>query len=321
MLWVPKRLRAPSILIVLLSLASLIAAARRSATGPDCSRAATSVERAICTTPELRAADAAMANAYSALKAALPRAQQSALLVDQRDWIGRRDSTCAGRNDRDLVDCLLAEIDKRRRFLAGEGPNRSSDAPRLRPVFFQGTREKAFYINVVYPRIPDPRSQSESDFNKAAQSFVPEALADALEDAKLRKEEWATGLEPGYYNASYEVSYLDPRLASVIFTVQRYMAGDTRPASRSYSTSLNFDLSHGRELSMADIVSSPAHAVHAIAGKCNSDAVGALEHWTLDTDGVSIRFNDEPYSFGFDCRLSWADLSPWLKPGGPLPPR
>src|SRR5271168_5007224 len=41
MLWVPKRLGAASILIVLLSLASPIAAARQSATGPDCSRATT----------------------------------------------------------------------------------------------------------------------------------------------------------------------------------------------------------------------------------------------------------------------------------------
>jgi len=61
MLWVPKRLGAASILIVLLSLASPIAAARQSATGPDCSRATTRAGRAICTTPELRAADAAMA--------------------------------------------------------------------------------------------------------------------------------------------------------------------------------------------------------------------------------------------------------------------
>ena len=50
---------------LILSLFSSIAAAQPSAAAPDCSRAKSAVEKAICVTPELTAADAAMAQAYA----------------------------------------------------------------------------------------------------------------------------------------------------------------------------------------------------------------------------------------------------------------
>jgi hypothetical protein len=47
-------------------------------------------------------------------------------------------------------------------------------------------------------------------------------------------------------------------------------------------------------------------------------------HWALNKDGVDILFDQysiAAYVFGqHECRLSWADLASWLKPGGPLPP-
>jgi hypothetical protein len=94
---------------------------------------------------------------------------------------------------------------------------------------------------------------------------------------------------------------------------------------------------------MADVIASPAKAFTAIAERCKSQfaarpgneswdilhaeisaTVGDLKSWAPDKSGVDILF--DPFSidgnaFGFqECRLTWADLSPWLKPGGPLPP-
>jgi hypothetical protein len=92
---------------------------------------------------------------------------------------------------------------------------------------------------------------------------------------------------------------------------------------------------------MADIIASPAKAFPAIAERCKtqlaarpgnegedilhadvSDTVGDLKSWAPDKSGVNILFfSIDGNAFGFqECRLSWSDLSPWLKPGGPLPP-
>jgi uncharacterized protein YecT (DUF1311 family) len=233
MLWIAQRFHVPSILGVLLSLASPIAAARQAATATDCSRATTRDEKAICTTPELRAADAAMAKAYSVVKAELPRAQQAALLDDQLHWLMLRDSieiSTTGapvvESDRDLIGRLLKETDERRGFLAGEGPNQAPDAPRLRPVFFQ-SREGG-YENVVYPRIVMPRSSSERDFNKAARIATGEEGLNGAQEAGRPPGEpvpssATSGADECYdYDASYEVTYLDRRLAAVVFTVSSY---------------------------------------------------------------------------------------------------
>ena len=348
MLWIAQRLHAPSILGVSLSLllASPIAAARPAAIATDCSRATTREEKSICTTPELRAADAAMAKAYSVLNAELPRAQQSALLSDQRRWLDLRDSMAISptgapvvESDRDLVARLLKETDERHGFLAGEGPNRAPDAPRLQPVF---VFVEDYGIHLVYPRIAKPRSASERDFNKAAQSI---GTAGAPIHAPKPPPAGSNGIWHGWYHVSYVVTYLDPRLAAVVFTISD-LEGDYEGAAahpQEERESLVFDFSRGRALTMADIIASPAQALPDIAERCKTQlaarpgneswdilhadisyTVGDLAHWAPDKSGVDILF--DPFSidgnaFGFqECRLTCADLSPWLKPGGPLPP-
>jgi uncharacterized protein YecT (DUF1311 family) len=322
-----------------------MAAAPPATTATDCSRATTRNEKLICTTPELRAADAAMAKAYSVLKAELPRAQRSALLSDQRGWLGLRDGIEISptgapvvESDRDLVARLLKETDERRGFLAGEGPNRAPDAPRLRPVFLQEFREGLYEINVAYPRIVKPRSPSERAFNKAARSIAThEEGFDAIQ---------AQGPPLSTYDATYGVTYLDRRLAALVFTIQE---GPGEAHRQEWSESLIFDFSRGRALTMADIIGSPAKAFPAIWRECKSrlkemgprkynedevdlspvpwpdDVVGDVgkADWALDKAGVEIMLPPPgPIAFylPYECRLSWADLSPWLKPGGPLPP-
>src|SRR6516225_6513816 len=141
MAWFARSLTVLAILVGFLCLPLRATSAQQSAPVTDCSHAKTAVDRALCTTPELRAADARMAHAYLALKAGLARAQQSVLLADQRRWIGERDGRCADKSARDLIACLRAQTDQRRRFFAGEGPNLAVDAPLLRPVFFGESRK------------------------------------------------------------------------------------------------------------------------------------------------------------------------------------
>jgi uncharacterized protein YecT (DUF1311 family) len=106
----------------------------------ECNSAKTLIEQALCGTSELSDADAAMAKAYETLRSVLPGDQQALLLVDQRRWLRERDVTCGEKSNRELLDCVLAETDRRRLFLAGEGPNGATGAPRLQPAFFRKRR-------------------------------------------------------------------------------------------------------------------------------------------------------------------------------------
>jgi Protein of unknown function (DUF3298)/Deacetylase PdaC len=151
----------------------------------------------------------------------------------------------------------------------------------------------------------------------------------------------AAGAE-NYYGATYETTYLDPRLVSVVFTISTFTGG-AHP--NSVRLALMFDLTQARAIKLDDVLSEPNRAVAEIAAVCkakleeqakkddwelfdNADiaaVVGAAENWAADKDGIEILF--DPYSIAayvygpHECRLSYADLERWLKPDGPLPPQ
>jgi len=340
MLRFPSRLGA-TILVAAIHLAqSLAAYAQGPGAAPDCARAKSAAERAICTTPELAAADAAMAKAYSELRADLPLDQKSALLDDQRRWIGTRDALCSDQKEGQLIKCLLKETGQRRQLLAGEGPNGAVGAPRLEPAFFHEARNGRYEINVVYPRIAKPGSAAEKAFNNRVHTLVlgKAPLGEVRESENVPGSPMVSS-----YDATYDVTYLGRNLAAVVFSISTYGAGAAHPVSGRES--LVFDFAHGRQLQLADIVESPKQAVAAISQRCkeqleaqaakddwqlfdNADfaaTVGEMRYWAPDETGVDILFDPysvAAYAFGqHQCRLSWADLSPSLKANGPLPPR
>ena len=138
-----------------IALAISVAGAAAAQPAPECARAKTPAEKAICGDPKLRDADAAMSRAYAALKSALPQDQQAALLADQRQWVARRDRWCSDKQGPALDACLWRETETRRRFLAGEGPNVAPDAPHLVPAFFHEARKGRYEISIAYPRLSE----------------------------------------------------------------------------------------------------------------------------------------------------------------------
>jgi uncharacterized protein YecT (DUF1311 family) len=306
----------------------------------DCISAKTLIEQALCGTSELSNADAAMAKAYETLRSVLPGDQQALLLADQRRWLRDRDTICGEKKDRELLDCMLAETQRRRLFLTGEGPNGAVGAPRLQPAFFQETKTGRYRINALYPHIVKPSSPAENAFNKEAHDLV--LSKNALGDTRASEPPpGAPGISS--YDAIYEVTYLAPPLAAIVFTISSYGAGAAHP--NTGRESLVFDFSRGRRLTLADVVSSPAAAIPAISELCKNQltaqaakvgwelfddadfaaVVREFAHWAPGRDGVNILFDQysvAAYVFGqHECRLSWADLAPWLQPGGPLPPQ
>jgi len=305
---------------------------------PDCRRAATPVDKAICADPKLAAADKGMAAAYAALRTRLPAEQHTALLADQREWLRHRNETCAGKSGEELPKCLLAETEPRRRFLAGEYDNGTADAPRLLPNFISEERKSRYKISIEYPQIAAASVPAAAAFNKVMRgAALPRGLAD------FRTFEPGPG-GANWYESGYTVEYLDRRLASIVFGVFSY-GGGAHP--NTSVTSVLFDLKQGRALDLPDILADPQPAIAAIASECKArlqaeatkdgwdffddadkhfaEVVGNVATWSADKDGIDIQF--DPYSVAayaagrHDCQLTYAELARWLKPGGPLPPQ
>jgi uncharacterized protein YecT (DUF1311 family) len=315
---------------------SLPSAAAWGAAGFDCGKAQTSVEKAICANPPLAAADSAMAQAYDALAKAVPAEQKAALLSDQRKWVAGRAAGCEDKKGEAFTACLLADTEERRRFLAGEGPNGASGAPRLLPTFLAETKKGAYEISVEYPQFAAPH---DPKFNTAVRelTIAPKDLAD-YRDVDPQRPAGSSN----YYDVGYTIDYLGPRLAVFIFGFSGF-AGGAHP--NSWRSAVWWNPETDAPVTLADMLADPEKAVPAIASMCkdklsveakaegwdffdDADFAGVVKDtasWSLDKDGVTIIFN--PYSVAAyvvgprDCALPFAELSQWLKPGGPLPPQ
>jgi len=291
-------------------------------------------ERAICGNPELGIADKAMGEAFATLRAQLPREQQQALLADQRRWIARRTAACGNKSDEAFVKCLIAQTEERRRFLAGEGPNGGADAPRIVPGLFHEARKGRYEISIEYPLMLTPRGPAATAFERAARAIV--FGKNVVKEYREMERPMGAGAE-NFYEAGYEVTYADPRLVSVVFSIGTYTGGAHPNSSRA---SLIFDLAAGRAPTLADLLANPERAVQEVSRRCRAEAekedwglfddpdfpavVKDVSSWAIEKDGIVLLFDPyavTPYAPGpHECRLSYSDLAGLLKPGGPLPP-
>src|SRR5262245_13608357 len=210
------------IAIVIAILSSLRAAAAAAQPSFDCTKAATAAEKAICASPELAAADAAMNKAFTALAKSIAPEQQAALHREQIDWIKSRDGTCAEKKDDALAACLLAETDKRRHLLLGEGDNGAAGAPPLLPAYFREVRPKLYEITLAYPQFAP---LAGANFDKAVRE--PIFGKNALSEYRQNTPNKFNG-SSNFYQASYDIPYLSPKLASVTLQFASY-AGDAHP--------------------------------------------------------------------------------------------
>jgi uncharacterized protein YecT (DUF1311 family) len=301
----------------------------------DCAKAKTATEKAICATPELAAADAAMSTAYTALAKTLPPAQQTGLQANQRRWLKERDTACMEGKGDAPTGCLLAETLKRRRFLSGQGANGAAGAPPLLPAFYNEMRKGAYEISAAYPQFAPPVG---ARFDRVVRDLTigQSTLAEYRQD----KPNEFNG-SSNFYQVSYDLSYLAPRLAAVTFQFADYRGG-AHP--NSWRASVLWNPASDEKVTLGEILGDPKAAVPAISALCNGKlsveakeegwrlfdnadfaaVVGDAKSWSVGADGVAVMF--DPYSVAAyvvgprDCRLTYAELKPWLKPGGVLPP-
>ena len=323
--------------ILLAFFAGLWAAGAAAQPSFDCAKAKTAAEKAICASPELAAADTAMNKAFAAFAKGIAADQQAALRRDQIGWIKGRDSACSEKQEQAFAQCLLAETEKRRHLLLGEGDNGPAGAPSLLPTYFREAKPKLYEIVLAWPQFVPPAAGNSTgaNFNKAVRE--PIFGQNALADYRQNKPNKFNG-SSNFYQASYDIPYLSPKLASVTLQFASY-AGGAHP--NNWRVGVLWNLADDKAVVPGDFLADPAQAVPAISALCKAvgeredwglfddpdfaTVVGDVKSWSVDKDGVTIMFDPysvAPYVSGpHDCRLSYAQLKDWLKPGGLLPPQ
>ena len=311
----------------------------------DCAKARSADEKAICATPEARAADDAMTKAFEALRAAAPPAQRASLLAAQVRWIGQRGQDCYdSKGDKFTGDrlsaCLAEASNARAKFLQGApeaGPGASTPMAPFFTIVKGGKGRADVDFEVV--RFTAQPSGAERAFN---------AAVDKLSDDIIQPEAGDPSADRYAFEAVMRVTYASPRLVSA--TVNAYQdSGGAHP--NSYISHINVDLGAGKELSFADLAD--AKAQKAIDAKCleevraarkekmegegggpddpfDSDmpknvatATNTLGAWGFGADKAVVDYS--PYSVGsyaegyYQCALPYAFLKPLAKPTFPLP--
>src|SRR5205823_5240616 len=161
-----------------------------------------------------------------------------------------------------FAQCLRAETEARRRFLAGESPNGARDAPRIVPVLFHEARKGRYEISIETPQMLTPRGSTAAAFERAARAIG--FGKDAVKEYREMERPIATGAD-NYYEATYDVTYADPKLISLVFTIATFSGGAHPNSAR---ISLLFDRSPCRVLTLCGVLAEPMPIGAEVAARC-----------------------------------------------------
>src|SRR5258707_11503472 len=122
------------------------------------------------------------------------------------------------------------------------------------PAMFHETRKGRYEISIEYPEILTPRGPEATAFNRAARAIA--FGKDAVSEYREMERPMAAGAE-NFYDVDYTIPYLDPRLASVVFTISTFTGGAHPNSAR---VALLFDLSGGPAVRVARFFAHPQQA-------------------------------------------------------------
>jgi uncharacterized protein YecT (DUF1311 family) len=149
----------------------------------DCSKASTPVEKTICSSPDLSAADEKLDQAY---RAALTKVPEAAMLVreSERTWLQSVGQTCRHPVDTNFADCLAEKWEDRTFFL-------SNIAVRMGgvPFFFRelsldkpcNEEDLATGLAKTSPQTRNPKNVDSDHYSCAIHAAWPEAISNAPE--------------------------------------------------------------------------------------------------------------------------------------------
>lgn len=306
-------------------------AASSQAVAIDCTKSANRTERLICATPSLQGIDSAMAKAYGQLKSSLPAAQHPWLQSSQNNWIKSRTGECDNdtlkkQDDSAVVRCLERQTEDRLALLSGVRSDAPASAPNLRPVFFHQEGGKGRYeVDLSYPQSASPGLDS---------------LNKLLRQAAEGGQPWKDGTNPENeslgYDSDYRIALQTESFVSVVFTSLTVFGG---PYPNNGQFTVNYDLTAGREATLADILRPGAKAKvvklckaqlreyygedkdldEVITNRAVKEEVNKISNWVFERDQIQIEFVIGPHAMGdYACKLSGKGAAALLRSEGPV---
>lgn len=136
-----------------------------------------------------------------------------------------------------------------------------------------------FRTEIEYPRLIGKSNNAlqARKFNEAMRKFISEESGGALEDVrdveKEKSEYWRNVEE--YFVLDYDIAFASNDFISVEFAVATYSWGAAHPID--YSLVFNFDLQHGKLLSLKDIFKPRSNYLSVLSGYCQSDLESRLK--------------------------------------------
>lgn len=341
---------------LLLSSAALAAATMLAPTASawDCAKAASDSEKAICASPDAKAADDAMGAAYDALAAKSQGEQLEALKASQIAWIKLRDQNCGWQEKpEEKTACLIETTNDRTAFLTAK--------PASGPGFGDGPALTPYLKSHPFGKNKCSADVSVYRFAGAAGGADEKALNGWVNDLTTSLEKdygsYADGDLPDEmqceYSASAQITYASADL--IAMNVSIYMFGGGAHGM-SGSSALTLDRKAGKVLAFADIFG--AAGTKKLVAKCTegikaakyerfaesgtkeevekivsddmtnyAEAIGTgvadLDNWQVYEDHADIYF--PPYALGsyaegeYTCTIPKADLAAAAEKGWIIP--
>ena len=227
----------------------------------DCGKASTAVEKTICANPDIKAADDALAAAYSEVKAFSAPAERKMLLRSQKRWIATREG-CA-QAETGITACVRDETAKRLRLLAGTPKSGPGTGNRPIPVFVvQEGNAQVYDLDVQLLRFADPQSAGEKTLNRIT--------GEARNMLKLGSHGEDTGGSTFAIVQDMTVSYASPVFMSVI--VSYWLDSGGAHGNGGVSNS-NIGMQTGKLLEIGDFFGE--EAAGELAAACKAQLIAA----------------------------------------------
>lgn len=307
----------------------------------DCARAKSPIEKAICADPKLKAADDAMAAAYSRLRETLSAAERKGLTASQRKWIKSREDICGYQEGAERSSCVLGQTEERRRLFLAEPESGPGTGSPMVPIFVQQDPDRyRFDIDYTLIRFAAPKSAGENLFNAEVDKMVKDA------PVKRQEEPAPEGMNYASY-AAMDITYASPKFLSAKVEGWENTGG---AHGNGGTSALNIDLARGVALKADDLFDDKGQA--ALKADCVgqiavqkkqrndgqdfdpandpnyqestvADILKSLDAWSFWQDKALVTFN--AYAIGsyaegpYECEFPMAKLKSLARPGAPLP--
>ena len=303
----------------------------------DCTKAATAVEKAICADPQLKRLDGQLSDAYAAVKAASTPQEQKMLARSQKRWIAEREY-CSG-DDKGTSTCVAQKTKDRLSLLLGAPESGPGADGKMVPVFLvQDGTVKQWDIDMSLLRFAAPQGAGETLFNKLVDRILKQAkLGPHGEDSN----DMVYGMED-----TLSLTFASPRLVSARHDFYVNEGG----AHGNYgTTTINLDLTSGRQITIRDMVDEPGAGVLTQWCKKQIDAerktrvpdaddsptdaktrdatiaetVRDVKSWSIGAEQITVSF--DPYAVGsyaegaYSCSLPTRGVKELALKSAPLP--